>query len=56
LAQPRVLARREAHVAGQYELAAHPSDAAAYLRDAGHWRSGETDESVRQDRKVRRRW
>src|SRR5579862_1350548 len=54
LAQPRVLARREAHVAGQHELAAHPSDAASNLRDADDRRFGEADESVRQDWKARR--
>src|ERR1700747_3160821 len=49
LAQQRVFARRKAHVAGQDEFAARASDAASDLRDADHWRSGETDERIRQD-------
>src|SRR5205823_6147679 len=36
LAQSRVLARREAHVAGDDELAAHTTDTASDLRDADH--------------------
>src|ERR1700758_3192062 len=35
LAHSRVLARREAHVAGEDELAAHAPDAASNLGDAG---------------------
>ena len=36
LAQSRILARREAHVTGEDELAAHAPDAASDLRDAYH--------------------
>src|SRR5207244_11666709 len=54
LAQSRVLARREAHVAGQDELAAHTTDAASDLRDADHRGLGETDERVHQDRQAGR--
>src|SRR5437870_10853193 len=54
LAQSRVLARREAHVAGQDELAAHAPDTAPDLRDADHRRPGETDERVHQDREAGR--
>src|ERR1700745_1572884 len=50
LAQSRVLARGEAHVAGQDELAAPAPYAASDLRDADHRRLGETDECVHQDR------
>src|SRR6266481_8687383 len=54
LAESRVLARREAHVAGEDELAAHAPDAASDLRDADHRRLGETDERIHQDRETRR--
>src|SRR5467141_2108761 len=54
LAQERVLARREAHVAGEDELAAHASDAASDLRNADHRGLGETDESIHQDREAGR--
>jgi hypothetical protein len=53
LAQSRVLARCEAHVAGEDELAAHAPDAAADLRDADHRGLGETHERIHQDRKTR---
>jgi hypothetical protein len=49
LAQTRILARREAHVAGEDELAAHAPDAASDLRNADHRGLGETDERIRQD-------
>src|SRR5229473_6439701 len=54
LAESRVLARREAHVAGEDELAAHAPDAASDLRDADHRGLGETDERIRQDREAGR--
>ena len=54
LAQSRVLARREAHVASEDELAAHAPDAASDLRDADHRGLGETDERIRQDREAGR--
>src|SRR2546426_12050978 len=54
LAQSRVLARREAHVAGEHELATHAPDAASDLRDADHRRLGETDERIHQDREAGR--
>src|SRR4030088_1811756 len=44
LAQSRVLARREAHVAGKDELAAHAPHTASDLRDANHRGLGETHE------------
>ena len=50
LAQSRVLARCEAHVAGKDELAAHAPDAASDLRDADHRGPGETDERIHKDR------
>src|SRR5260221_4112628 len=53
-AQQRVFARRKAHVAGQHEFAARAPHATSDLRDADHWRSGETDERIRQDREARR--
>src|SRR5258705_2308184 len=53
LAQSRVLARREAHVAGEDELAAHAPDTAADLRDADHRGLGETHERIHQDREAR---
>src|SRR5580704_9727536 len=49
VAQSRVLARREAHVAGENELAAHAPDAASNLRDADHRGLGEADERIYQD-------
>src|SRR5467141_2156059 len=54
LAESRVLARREAHVAGEDELAAHAPDATSDLRDADHRGLGETDERIHQDRETRR--
>src|SRR5467141_1716846 len=54
LAQQRVLARREAHVAGEDELAAHAPDAASDLRDADHRRLGEADERIHQNREAGR--
>src|SRR5882724_3487157 len=53
LAESRVLARREAHVAGEDDLAAHAPDTASYLRDADHWGLGETHERIHQDREAR---
>ncbi len=41
LAQSRVFARREAHITGQDEFAAHATDAVSDLRDADHRRLGE---------------
>src|SRR5882762_1741767 len=54
LAQSRVLARREAHVAGEDKLAAHAPDAAPDLCDANHRGFGETHERIHQDREPRR--
>src|SRR4029077_14883717 len=54
LAESRVLARREAHVAGEDELAAHAPDTASDLRDADHRGLGETHERIQQDREARR--
>src|SRR2546426_6520467 len=54
LAESRVLARREAHVAGEDELAAHAPDATTDLRDADHRGLGETDERIYQDREAGR--
>src|SRR5262249_37867723 len=54
LAQSRVLARRETHVAGENELAAHAPDAASDLRDADHWGPGETDERIHHYREAGR--
>jgi hypothetical protein len=53
LAESRVLARREAHVAGEDELAAHAPDTASDLRDADHRGLGETHERIYQDREAR---
>src|SRR5580765_5042285 len=46
LAESRVLARCEAHVAGQDELAAHTPDTAPDPRDADHRGFGETHERI----------
>src|SRR5690348_5531169 len=46
LAESRVLARREAHVAGEDELAAHAPDTASDLRDADHRGPSETHERI----------
>src|SRR6202051_3267038 len=54
LAQSRVLARGETHVAGEDELAAHAPNAASDLRDADHRGLGETDERIHQDREAGR--
>src|SRR5258708_3253559 len=54
LAQSRVLARREAHVAGEDEFAACAPDAASYLRDADHRGFRETNERIYQDRETGR--
>ena len=54
LAEPRVLARREAHVAGKDELAADATAAASDLCEADHRALAETDEGVRQDRETGR--
>jgi hypothetical protein len=59
LAQSRVIAGREAHVAGQDELAAHTTHAASDLRDANHRKLGEMDERIHENweaQKARRRW
>src|ERR1700722_5236038 len=53
VAESRVLARREAHVAGEDELAAHAPGTASYLRDADHRGLGETHERIHQDREAR---
>src|SRR5579864_1743829 len=53
LAQSCVLARREAHVAGENELAAHAPHTASDLRDAGHRGLGKTHERIHQDREAR---
>src|SRR5207237_9952290 len=53
LAESRVLARREAHVAGEDELAAHAPDTASDPRDADHRGVGETHERIHQDREGR---
>src|ERR1700736_1409029 len=52
LAEPRVLARREAHVAGEDELAAHAPDAASDLCEADHRGLGETHERIHQNREA----
>src|SRR5258707_762776 len=52
LAESRVLARREAHVAGEDELTAHAPDAASDLRDADHRGLGEAHERIHQDREA----
>src|SRR6266481_2232926 len=49
LAESRVLARREAHVAGEDELAAHAPDAASDLCEADHRGLGETHERIQQN-------
>src|SRR5437879_2418296 len=46
LAESRVLARREAHVAGEDELAAHAPATASDPRDADHRGLGETHERI----------
>ena len=53
LAEARVLARREAHVACEDELAAHATDTASDLRDADHRGLGETHERIHQDWEAR---
>src|SRR5258707_925482 len=53
LAQSRVLARGEAHIAGEDKLAARAPHAASDLRDAGHRGLGETHERIHQDREAR---
>src|SRR6266478_6219280 len=53
LAESRILARCEAHVAGEHELAAHAPDAAADFRDADDRGFGETHERIQQDRETR---
>src|SRR5260370_21856118 len=54
LAESRVLAGREAHVAGEDELAACAPDAASDLRDADHRGLGEADERIYQAGKAGR--
>src|SRR4029077_2305987 len=54
LAQSRVLARRESHIACEDELAAHAPNAASDLRDADDRGLGETDERIHQDREAGR--
>src|SRR5689334_3174954 len=49
MTKSHVLARREAHVAGEDELAAHAPDAASDLRDADNRGVGETYERIDQD-------
>src|SRR5467141_2599888 len=53
LAESRVLARREAHVAGEDELAAHAPDTASDLRNTDHRGLGEAHEGIHQDREAR---
>src|ERR1700746_3752711 len=53
LAESRVLARGEAHVAGEDELATPAPDTASDLRDADHRGLGETHERIHQDREAR---
>src|SRR6266566_8720837 len=53
LAESGILARCEAHVAGEHELAAHAPDTASDLRDADHRGLGETHERIHQDREAR---
>src|SRR5882724_5774444 len=53
LAESRVLARCEAHVAGEDELAAHAPNAASDLRDADHRGFRKTHEGIDQDREAR---
>src|SRR5258708_559804 len=52
LTESRICARREAHVAGEDELAAHAPDTASDLRDADYRGFGETHERIHQDRKA----
>jgi hypothetical protein len=52
LAQSRILARGETHVAGEDKLAAHAPNAASDLRDADHRGLGETHERIHQDREA----
>src|SRR6476660_6826096 len=52
LAQSRILARREAHVTGEDELAARAPDAASDLRDADHRGPAETHERINQNREA----
>src|SRR5437773_11411390 len=52
LAESRILARCEAHVAGEHELAAHTPDTASDLRDTDDRRFGETHERIHQDREA----
>src|SRR5262249_51377311 len=54
LAQSRILTRREAHVAGEDELAARTPDAASDLRDTHHRGLGDTHERIHQDREAGR--
>src|ERR1700682_4019685 len=54
LAQSRILARREAHVTGEDELAARAPDAASDPRDADHRGPGETHERIHQNRQAGR--
>ena len=53
MAESRVLARREAHVAGEDELAAYAPNTASDLRDADHRGLGERHERIHQDRESR---
>src|SRR5438876_7873126 len=53
LAQSCVLARSEAHVAGENELAAHAPNTASDLGDADHRGLGETHERIHEDREAR---
>src|SRR5579863_5142857 len=53
MAESRVLARREAHVAGEDELTAHAPNTASDLRNADHRGLGETHEGIHQDRETR---
>jgi hypothetical protein len=54
LAESRVLARREAHVARENEFAAYAPDAASNLGDADNGRFAEANEGIDQNREARR--
>jgi len=49
LSQDRFLARRESHVASEYEFAAHSAGASPNLRNADDRGPGEADERIDQD-------
>src|SRR6266699_133038 len=53
VAEFRVLARREAHVAGEDELAAHATHAAPDFCEADNWRLRKAHERIHQNREAR---